>query len=201
MKAIGIYGGSFDPIHLGHLLLAETAREELALEQVIFVPAAQSPLKKHRPYISDADRVELIKLAIRENPGFTLSEVELKREPPSYTVDTLNFFRQAYPDHALFLLMGQDSLNTLTGWHRFEQLFTLATLAVGVRPGFPAQVPPALEAFRAPSAQSKGIVFFHNPEVAISSSAIRERLRLGKSVRYWLEPQVLKYILANKLYT
>src|SRR5690606_3628110 len=92
MKALGIYGGSFDPIHLGHLLLAETAREELNLDQVIFVPAAQSPLKKHCPQISAADRLALIKLAIRENPGFTFSEVELKRKPPSYTVDTLRYF-------------------------------------------------------------------------------------------------------------
>ncbi|NLM37367.1 MAG: nicotinate (nicotinamide) nucleotide adenylyltransferase [Firmicutes bacterium] len=200
MKALGIYGGSFDPIHLGHLLLAETAREELGLEKVIFVPAAQSPMKTHRPYISNPDRVALIRLAIRENPAFAFSEVELKREPPSYTVDTLSFFRQAYPGHDLFLLMGQDSLNTITGWHHFQQLFSLATLAVGVRPGFPPQLPPELEAYRTPSARSKGIVFFHNPEVAISSSAIRERLRTGKSVRYWLEPEVLKYILANNLY-
>lgn len=201
MKALGIYGGSFDPIHLGHLLLAEAAREELALDKVFFVPAAQSPMKNHRPYISDTDRLELIKLAIKENPSFTFSEVELKRKPPSYTVDTLRFFHQAYPDYELFLLMGQDSLNTLTGWRQFTQLFSLATLAVGVRPGYPLQVPAELEAYRRPSAQSKGIVFFHNPEIAISSSAIRERLRLGKSVRYWLEPQVLKYILANNLYT
>ena len=109
MKALGIYGGSFDPIHLGHLLLAETAREELNLDQVIFVPAAQSPLKKHCPQISAADRLALIKLAIRENPGFTFSEVELKRKPPSYTVDTLRYFQQAYPEHELFLLMGQDA--------------------------------------------------------------------------------------------
>ncbi|NLC53300.1 MAG: nicotinate (nicotinamide) nucleotide adenylyltransferase [Firmicutes bacterium] len=201
MKTLGIYGGSFDPIHLGHLLLAEAAREELALDNVVFIPAAQSPMKNHRPYISDADRLELIKLAIQDNPSFTFSDVELKRKPPSYTIDTLSFFCQTYPNHQLFLLMGQDSLNTLTGWRHFTQLFSLATLAVGVRPGFPSRVPQALAAYQHPSAQSKGIVFFDNPEVGISSSAIRERLRLGKSVRYWLAPQVRKYILENKLYT
>lgn len=201
MKTIGIYGGSFDPIHLGHLLLAESAREELGLDQVIFVPAAQSPLKPHCPYVNDTIRLELVKLAISENPAFSFSEVELQRKPPSYTVDTLRYFRGLYPDSRLVLLMGQDSFNTLTGWRQFTQLFSLATLAVGVRPGFPPQVPPELEAYRQPSAASKGIVFFRNPEVGISSSAIRERLRHGRSVRYWLEPQVLKYVQAHKLYT
>lgn len=201
MNRIGIYGGSFDPIHLGHLLLAEAAREELQLEKVIFVPALQSPLKNHAPLVSDGDRLELIKLAIADNPFFTFSPVELEREPPSYTVDTLLYFRRVYPDRKLFLLMGQDALNTLSAWHQFSLLFTLACVAVGVRPGFAPALPPDLEEYRRPSAKSKGIIFFHNPQVEISSSMIRERLRQGKSVRYWLEPKVLDYIHRKKLYT
>ncbi len=201
MKRIGIYGGSFDPIHLGHLLLAEAAREELQLDQVIFVPALQSPLKDHAPLVSDGDRLLLIKLAIADNPYFTFSPVELEREPPSYTVDTLLYFHRIHPGRKLFLLMGQDALNTLSAWHQFPTLFALACVAVGVRPGYAPTLPPDLEEYWRPSEKSQGLVFFHNPQVEISSSMIRERLQRRKSVRYWLEPKVLNYILRKKLYT
>jgi nicotinate-nucleotide adenylyltransferase len=97
--------------------------------------------------------------------------------------------------------MGQDALDTLPAWHQFRTLLTLACLAVGTRPGFPPSVPSSLEKYRYPTEESQGIVFFHNPQVEVSSSRIRERLRRGKSVRYWLEPKVLDYILAKKLYT
>jgi nicotinate-nucleotide adenylyltransferase len=201
MKALGIYGGTFDPIHLGHLLLAESAREELKLEKVIFVPALQSPLKSHAPLISNQDRLALTKLAISDNPYFTVSPVELKRAPPSYTVDTLQYFHQLYPDWQLFLLMGEDSLHTLTEWFQFRTIFRLAKLAIGARPGVAPSLPLELKAYQWPSQESRGFVYFHNPKVDISSSAVRERLRLGKSVKYWLTPQVLTYIKKHKLYT
>ncbi|HEY8391925.1 MAG TPA: nicotinate-nucleotide adenylyltransferase [Capillibacterium sp.] len=200
MNRIGIYGGSFDPIHLGHLLLAEAAREELRLDQVIFVPALQSPLKDHPPLVRNEDRLELVKLAIADNPFFTVSAVELERKPPSYTVDTLLYFHRVYPGREFFLLMGQDALNTLPAWRNFPALFTLACVTVGLRPGFSPAWPPELEKYRIPSEESKGLVFFHNPQVEISSSQIRERLHSGKSVRYWLTPAVLDYILRKKLY-
>ncbi|HBL35862.1 MAG TPA: nicotinate (nicotinamide) nucleotide adenylyltransferase [Firmicutes bacterium] len=201
MNALGIYGGSFDPIHLGHLVLAETAREELKLEKVIFVPALKSPLKSHAPHISDQDRLALIKLAIGDNPFFAYSEVELERKPPSYTVDTLHYFRQVYPDRELILLMGQDSLHTFTEWFQFRTILRLAKLAIGTRPGVSPSLPVELEAFQLPSPESRGFVYFHNPKMEISSSVVRERLRLGKSVKYWLTPQVLAYIQGHKLYT
>lgn len=201
MKTLGIYGGSFDPIHLGHLLLAEAAREELKLEKVIFVPALRSPLKSHAPLISDHDRLALINLAISDNPFFTVSPVELGRKPPSYTVDTLQYFRELYPDRRLFLLMGQDSLHTLTEWFQFRTIFRLATLAIGARPGVSSTLPADLKAYQFPSPAGCGFVYFSNPQVEISSSTIRERLRLGQSVKYWLTPQVLAYIQEHKLYT
>ncbi|NLW55411.1 MAG: nicotinate (nicotinamide) nucleotide adenylyltransferase [Firmicutes bacterium] len=200
MKALGIYGGSFDPIHLGHLLLAEAAREELGLEQVIFVPAGQSPLKTHSPLVTGEQRLKLIKLAIGDHPFFTWSDVELKRKPPSYTVDTLQYFRARYPDRELYMLLGQDALCDLERWHRFRDLFQLARLAVGARPGFPPELPPALRQYERPSAHSRGIVFFTNPLIEISSRQIRARLREGRSVRYQLPSLVLAYITEKKLY-
>ncbi len=200
MKRIGIYGGSFDPIHLGHLLLAESAREELGLDQVIFVPAKQSPLKHNSPLVAGDERLKLIELSIQDHPFFSLSTVELERKPPSYTVDTLRYFRVRYPDDELYLLLGQDALCDLEQWHCFHDLFLLARIAVGARPGFPPAIPAALRQYERPSAHSRGIVFFANPLIEISSRQIRERLREGKSVRYQLPEPVFSYITGKKLY-
>ncbi len=200
MRPIGIYGGSFDPIHLGHLLLAESAREELSLDQVIFVPALQSPFKGHPPLVTGEEREEMIKLAVEDNKFLTVSGVELKRRPPSYTIDTLQYFNRVSPEQELYLLMGQDSLDDLMDWYKFEEIFLLAKIAVGARPGFPQTLPKALEKYKNLSRESRGIIFFTNPNIDISSSQIRERIRNRNSVRYWLPSRVLSYIEEKKLY-
>lgn len=200
MKALGIYGGSFDPIHIGHLLLAESAREELGLEQIIFVPAFQSPLKTHPPLVTGEERLEMIRLAIGDHPFFTLSDVELKRTPPSYTVDTLLYYHDLFPDRELYLLMGQDSLNELMHWHQFREILRLAKIAVGTRPGFRPELPTVLSSYEHPTAESRGIIIFSNPTIDISSHQIRERIRGGRSVRYWVPLPVFAYITGKKLY-
>ncbi len=200
MKSIGIYGGSFDPIHIGHLLLADSAREELGLEKVIFVPALQSPLKGHLPLMTAKDRLSMIQLAIEDNQYFTFSEVELKRKPPSYTIDTLLFFRQVFPEHMLYLLMGQDSLSEFIYWHQFQKILQLVRIAVGARPGFTKTLPHPLQEYKDQSTKSQGVFFFRNLMVDISSSEIRKRIKQGQSVRYFLPPKVYNYIIERKIY-
>lgn len=200
MKSIGIYGGSFDPIHIGHLILAESACEELGLEKVIFVPALQSPLKGHLPLVTGEDRLHMIQRAIEGNQYFTYSKVELERKPPSYTIDTLLFFRKVFPEYRLYLLMGQDSLDELLYWHQFHEILQLARIGVGARPGFERTLPPLLQEYEDQSMKSQGIVFFRNLTVGTSSSEIRERLKQGKSIRYLLPTEVYNYIMERKLY-
>lgn len=197
-KKLGIYGGSFDPIHLGHLLLAESAREELGLDQVVFVPAKRSPFKPNFAPIGDDHRWRMLLLAIEGNPGFSASRVELEREPPSYTVLTIEYFSHVYPDTELWLIMGQDTLLDFAQWYQYRRLLQQAKIAVGRRPGFTddegVELPQELNAY------AHRFSFFSNPVFAVSSREIRERIKQGRSANYLLLPKVYDYIVKNRLY-
>jgi nicotinate-nucleotide adenylyltransferase len=142
MARIGILGGSFSPVHEGHLWLARQAREELGLERVYFVPARQNPLKENTPVYRAADRIRLLKKALKPFPYFEISRCDLERKGPSYTVDTLKYFRKKRPKgDMLFFLSGSDVLDGLPRWKNTRQLFSLCRFAVMVRPGFPWKEP------------------------------------------------------------
>ncbi len=184
---LGILGGTFDPIHLGHLRAAENAREALALDGVAFVPAGVPP---HRPEAacSARDRFAMVALATAGNRHFGVSDVELEREGPSYTVDTLRALRAEHPGAELVLIVGSDTFPEMGSWHDTEAVFSLATVAVVGRPGAAA----LLDGRRAVRVEGAGL--------PISSSEIRLRVANRRSVRYLVADAVAEYIEKRGLY-
>lgn len=195
---VGVFGGSFDPPHLGHLLVAELAREQLGLEQVLFLPAARSPLKARATRAVAADRLTLLRLAIADHPAFALSTVDLDRPPPSYTVDSLQLLRAEHPQAADWvLILGADSLADFTAWRSPERICALARLAVYERPGTALDLP-ALEA-RLPFLRGR-VSRIDGPLLSLSATEIRRRLAAGLSVRYQVPEAVRAQLQAAGLY-
>ena len=201
MPRIGLFGGTFDPPHFGHLALAEWARERLRLDRVLFVPAGSPPHKRERRLSGAAMRVALTRLAVRGNPAFRLSTLEVRRLGPSFTVDTLRALRAAHPGARLFLLMGEDSLDDFRSWHEPAAIRGLATLAVARRPSSDARSPRRAHATaRGRARRVDGVVWLDNPGLEVSSSAIRARVRAGRSVRYLVPDAVAAYLARHRLY-
>lgn len=195
---IGIFGGSFDPIHNGHLLLAESCREQALLDQVWFVPAAVSPHKQGEKPTNATDRIEMVRLAIGGHESFVLSEVETSRGGVSYTVDTLEEIKAERPSDELFFLMGADSLVDLPKWRSPEKICELARILVVARPDSPSPDMSALAPFLKDSADTGIVVTM--PMVDYSSTEIRRRCQAGESIRYRVPRSVEKYIEAKRLY-
>jgi nicotinate-nucleotide adenylyltransferase len=199
---IGLFGGTFDPPHVGHLALAEAARESLRLDRVLFVPAGLPP-HKGRARLSDvAHRFAMTRLAVRGNGAFTVSALEARRDGPSFTVDTLRALRKRAPRAHIFLLMGADSLEEFPTWRDPETILAFATLAVACRPGVaPAagRVPWRGAALRRLGGAAR-IAWLGNPGLDVSSSAIRARLRRRRTVRYLIPDAVARYIARHRLY-
>lgn len=190
MIRLGVFGGSFNPPHLGHLLVAELAREELGLDRVLWMPAHVAPLKS-APEIAPTDRLRMVEIAVAGNPAFGVSRVELDRGGVSYTVETLAHLHDS-EDAELVLILGSDSLASFASWREPEQILSLATLAVYPRPGYPVEVV---------SADLRRVVkVLETPLVELSSTSIRERCRDGKTIRHMVPSGVLDYIVSNKLY-
>jgi len=193
MKRIGIMGGTFNPIHKGHLALAKAAREEFALDQVVFIPSGNPPHKKAAEVIDKEARYKMVKVAIRGIPGYFASRIELDRPGFSYAVDTFNALKRHYGKSAkLFSIMGLDSINEILEWRKPLELFKLCEFIVGTRPGT------RLRTFRR-------LVKFpplHLMELKenISASEIRERLKTGKSVGKLVPKVVERYIRRHQLY-
>lgn len=184
---VGLLGGSFDPIHLGHLRAAENAREALGLERVTFVPAAQPP---HRasPLSSARDRFAMVALATAGHARFCVSAVELDREGPSYTVDTLRAWRTQHPADELVLVVGSDAYAEMDTWREAKALFELCTVAVVSRSG------ESLPAGPGPAVPVTG------PGLPVSSTEIRRRVAAGQSVRYLVPEAVADFIEKRGLY-
>ncbi len=199
LMRIGIFGGTFDPIHLGHLLLAETCREACQLDQVVFVPCAQSPHKRDTQPSDNGARLEMLRLAIGGHQSFSVSEIELQRGGVSYTVDTVESMSSERPDAELFLLLGADSLAQFHLWKQPERICDLATLVMIGRPDTDS---PALRSdlFAAAPALPVRLLTCQAPLVEISSSDIRNRVAACKSIRYRTPRAVEAYIGASGLY-
>jgi nicotinate-nucleotide adenylyltransferase len=185
---IGLFGGSFDPVHHGHLIVGQVVREKLGLELLRFVPAREQPFKRGRHRSSPEDRAAMLSLAIESTPGFAIERAELNRTGPSYTVDTLTELRQREPDTELILLLGADAAAELPTWHEARRIPDLARVIVFARPGTAL---PAL-----PWISSRIEV----PAVDISATEIRNRVRQGRSIRYWVPDSVAEYIATHRLY-
>lgn len=197
MKRIALLGGTFDPLHIGHLAIAEDLRFALRADQVAFVPAAQQPLKAYRHTVSAADRLAMTAAGIANNSSFAISDLEVRRGGVSYTVDTLRYFREQMPGIDLWLITGADAAMTLPRWHEIEQLLALCRIAVVERPGYYFDRDALVH--QLPGAQDR-IETFDGPALDISASEVRKRLREGRPVRYHLPPAVLAYIQEHRLY-
>lgn len=191
-------GGTFDPIHIGHLAIGEEAREALALERVLFVPAGQPPHKPAASVTPVAHRVAMVDLAIRDNPAFELSRIEVDRTGPSYTVDTVEELARRHPDAGLCLILSAETFAELPGWHEPERLFDAARIAVVPREGYPAPDPAWLaETF--PGRESR-VTYLEGPRLGLSSTALRDRVAAGRSTRYLVPAAVEAYIAEHGLY-
>lgn len=198
---IGIFGGTFDPIHNGHLLLAESCREQCRLDPVWFVPANIPPHKQSQQISSDKQRAEMISLAISGHAGFRLNTIELDREGVSFTVDTLAVLASENPGDELFLLMGADSLSDFPTWRSPERICELAIPVVVCRPGYDTpdleKLAPLMSPERFAVAMSHQV---ESPWIDLSSSSIRQRVQAGRSIRYRTPRSVEKYIETQGLY-
>ena len=183
MRKIGIYGGTFDPIHHGHLILAREAREILRLEKVIFVPAAASPFKDS-PAASAAMRSSMLQAAIEGEMGFAVDDCELQRPPPSYTIDTIEEIRRREGDVEIYSFIGEDNVAALGKWHRFAELEKLVRFVVLDRTARGTNHPYATV----------------NRRIDISAAEIRKRVASGKSIRYFVPRAVEEIIWRQKLY-
>ncbi len=192
----GVLGGSFDPPHYGHLAMAETARVQLGLERVLFVPAAQPPHKV--PYSPPEHRLAMLTAAIADHPAFDLSRVDLERPGPHYTVEMLRLLRAQYPEvEAWYFLMGEDSLREFPTWRDPDGILELAYLAVMPRLGERADV----VALRAKyEALGERLVWLDVPYLNLSSTDLRRRVHAGLPIRYLVPPVVEAYIEAQGLY-
>ena len=198
---IGIFGGSFDPVHQGHLILAEQCRQHARLDEVRWVPAAQSPLKQDRVMAADPRRVEMLRLAIGGHPSFTVSTCELDRGGVSYTVETLQQLAEAEPDHEWFLLIGGDSLASLDRWHQPARICELATPVVYARPGTTVDVRQQLSPWlTGPRLETACELALTSRQIDISSTDIRQRTAAGDSIRYLVPAPVEILIAHNSLY-
>jgi nicotinate-nucleotide adenylyltransferase len=196
---IGIFGGTFDPPHLGHLAGAQEAREFAGLDRVLFMPTGRNPLKPEEPYSSVEDRLAMTERAIAGNPAFEMSMADAGDHGPSYTVDLLERLRDDLgPGQELAFIAGMDVLHELHRWRRPERVLELARLLVVQRPGQVSVAPEDVE--ERVSGASRRIQIVHTPGVAISSSELRRRVAAGRSIRYLVPDAVAAYIRARGLY-
>ncbi len=199
MSGIGVLGGTFDPIHLGHLAMAERVRCELGLDKIIFVPAFVSPYKINQQTASPEARLEMVRLAIGDNPAFELSVTELSRGGTSYTVDTMEILSRENPGKEMYFLMGMDTLMDLKGWKGVDRLIELCRLVVVSRPGYEVSRE-RLAGLGLPGRLWERTIFLEAPGLEIASSELRGRFQRQESVRYLLPAPVEDYIRTHGLY-
>jgi nicotinate-nucleotide adenylyltransferase len=183
VSRVGVFGGTFDPVHVGHLAIANDALDELALDRVYFVPARRSPLKEEGPIASAEDRLAMLTAAIADEPRFRISRVELDREGPSFTVDTLEGLRG---EGELFLILGSDAYADFQRWREPARIKGLATIVLAARPGAP----------NAPH----GVRMLDSPLMDISSRELRARAARSRSLRYLVPKEALRYLEEHRLY-
>lgn len=199
MRKIGILGGTFNPIHMAHLIIAETAQEDAGLNDILFVPSGCSYLKDASDILPAKDRINMTGLAIEDNPHFALSTIETDRGGNSYTCDTLRELKERYPQQEYYLIVGADNLFTMEEWKEAEYIFRNAKILAAVRGSkkradMEKKIAELTEKFGA------DIMLLNVRNVDISSSAIREKIAAGRSIRYMLPEKVREYIIKNHLY-
>ncbi len=210
---IAIMGGTFNPIHIGHLRIAEEVREAFALEKALFIPTYQPPHKDNGSLIPPEHRLEMARLAVKDNPFFEASDIEIKRGGRSYSVVTLRELHEKYQGTKFSFIVGTDSFNDITTWCEYEELFKLTSFIVIPRPGYPVKkigevIPVELarkfwyDAAKEIYSNDYGnfVAYMETTLFGIAASKIREMIKQGKSTRYLLPKEVEDYIAKNKLY-
>ena len=192
---VGILGGTFDPVHVAHLVLADCAREQLSLDEVLFIPAGEPWRKGDRAITAAEHRLEMLKLAVAGNTGFGISDIELRRSGPTYTADTLEALAGERLDDEFWFIVGADALTDLPNWHDPERIVAHARLAVAPREGVDVDA-----ASLGIAGLSDRIDAFSLPALEISSSDIRARVAAGRSIRYLVPDAVERYIGRHGLY-
>ncbi|TWI82990.1 nicotinate-nucleotide adenylyltransferase [Lacibacter cauensis] len=185
----GLYFGSFNPIHTGHLIIAQHLLNETDLQQVWFVVSPQNPFKQQKTLLNEYDRLYLVNLAIQKTSGFKATDIEFNLPKPSYTIDTLTYLEEKYPQHEFVLIMGSDSLQNLDKWKNAETIMQNYPVYVYDRPGFPADQP-----------EIKQLTRLKAPLLEISATHIRELVQQGKSIRYLVPDEVLDEIEKSGYY-
>lgn len=187
---IGLYFGSFNPVHVGHLIIANYVLEHTPLDKIWFVVSPQNPLKPSHTLLNEFDRFHLVELAIADNPGFRASNVEFHLPKPSYTVNTLAYLSEKFPLEQFTVIIGSDSYQNIPRWKNAEVLLENYPIIVYERPGFPVGETPL----------PVGVTRLRAPMLDISSTFIREQIRSGKSIKYLVTPEVEAYVQANGYY-
>ncbi len=185
---IGILGGTFNPIHIGHLILADEVREKLSLDKVIFVPTYIPPHKQNSEVAAADERLRMVKAAIKGNKFFKTSDIEIKRKGPSYTVDTMEALNKKFPGEELYFITGSDLLKYLDEWKDFQELLRLVKFVVATRPGYPLEKIPSY------------VQRISIRAVDVSAFEIRQCIKESKSFRYLVPEAVFEYINKKKLY-
>lgn len=191
---IGIYGGSFNPPHIAHLIVAEQARSQFGLDKVLWIPNHIPPHKSAEAFASPHDRLEMTRHAIQSNPAFEISSIELDRKGTSFMVDTVQALRENAPADSFYLIIGGDSLADFMTWHEPESIVAQVPLLVYRRPGANQNTTPVEKAFPG------RVHFVDAPPLEVSSKSIRDMVRANQSIRYLLPDSVLTYIQQNQLY-
>lgn len=188
IKKIGILGGTFNPIHYGHLILGEQVLGQLKLDRVIFVPTFMPPHKSNKDVIGSKARFDMIKLAVKDNSHFTVSDLEICRKGMSYTVDTLRQIKKKYPSSELFFICGSDLVSEIPKWKDVGEIYKLARFVLAKRPGFGKRL------------SGKPFLKIDVAQVDISSSLIRALVKRDRSIRYLTPSNVVRYIQTRRLY-
>ena len=198
-KKVGILGGTFNPIHIGHLILAERALEECELDEILFIPSGQPYFKSTAEVLDKKVRISMTGNAIEDNPDLALSTIETDREGNSYTYETLQLLKRDNPDTSYYLILGADTLFQIEKWKNPEIIMSLAGIIGAVRDDKNAD-DLKNKAAELEEKFSTEVHILRMPHIGVSSSDIRERIRMGKNVRYMLPDKTLEYIEKNKLY-
>ena len=198
MARIGLFGGSFNPIHIGHINLAVSVMKKLMLDKVIFIPSGLAPHKSSSEYADSADRLEMCRLATEEYESFEVSDYEINKSGKSYSVYTVEHFRKIFPDDELFLMVGSDMLLTFDTWFRYEDILKNAVLAAVSRNGSDFD-----ELYKMTERLSDlgRIVVINNDAITISSSKIRKMIKNNEDISCYLNGKVVKYIILKNLYS
>ncbi|WP_080844922.1 nicotinate-nucleotide adenylyltransferase [Cytobacillus gottheilii] len=187
MKKVGILGGTFDPPHLGHFIIANEVKEELELDEIWFMPNQEPPHKVRTNSVPASDRVRMLELGITGRPGFKVETIELDRQGPSYTYDTIKQLNELYKQYSFYFIIGADMVEYLPKWHNIDELITMVQFIGVNRPAYELE-------------SDYPITYANVPDVAISSSMIRDRLQKGRSITYLVPNEIRDYIKEKKLY-